>query len=315
VVLRGTDTPPGSWRRVWYRAIAWADDDPARGARGGRSPASPGFAVVVPPAAAPDLSAQIEIGPGAKEDEVLLRWASRAPVAPTPLGPHHLTVDVAVVGAPARERPALASYDLDKIPNKEPLEKPTDAAPPAIWRQSGLTGDSVGYTARLRRPASLPSVVGTIRLTDPLGRASEKPINIKSGPLPPDMDIVAVELRALESQRLLLVWASSAPIGPSGAEPYRLRLTAQPPRRRRRDRSDDEGPSVPAVLITMPLGEIPLLEAEGWPYSGAELLVRRRQVAGERQSYAALCTVPVQRFIIRIIAPDGRFVEATKEVL
>jgi hypothetical protein len=44
----GRDAVEGSWKRVFYRAVAWSGDDPARGLYGGRSPASAVREVVVP---------------------------------------------------------------------------------------------------------------------------------------------------------------------------------------------------------------------------------------------------------------------------
>jgi hypothetical protein len=99
--VSGFDTPSGSWKQVWYRAVAWSDPDPLRGYLAGRSPASSAATLVVPPSDPPNLSAITQSWPlGGALGDVLLTWTSTAPVRKTPLGPHTLTVYAAAAGVP-----------------------------------------------------------------------------------------------------------------------------------------------------------------------------------------------------------------------
>ena len=60
----GTDKPDGSWKKVWYRAVAWAHPAPDRALLPGRSPASNAMSVVIPPDGPPNLSPLTAEWPG-----------------------------------------------------------------------------------------------------------------------------------------------------------------------------------------------------------------------------------------------------------
>src|SRR5262249_22733544 len=156
--------PTDSWRRVWYRATAWTERDDTRGGLPGRSPASTAAWVVVPPATAPVISA-ISAGGGPGPADVILEWASTAPVHRTPLGPHVITVRAAVPGTPPSTAPVLSvDSPLDKLPNAMPV-----APASGVWIV-GTTAGTTTYRAVVRRAAVTDALRCAVRITDPLGR-------------------------------------------------------------------------------------------------------------------------------------------------
>ena len=182
--VRGTDQPDGSWRRVWYRAVAWSDAEPDRALLAARSDASPAQAVVIPPADAPELSSiQVTPGPGGA-GTLLASWSSAAPVQPTPLGPHRMSIDARASGF--TESVLVDESAVDALAGSEDLARerwqagltPEDlqAGPvptPSLWWREGEP-DEAGiqvYRARLRRPDSEAPVSIQVRLADPLGRS------------------------------------------------------------------------------------------------------------------------------------------------
>ncbi len=159
-----TDHPTAGWRRIWYRTAVWSKKDPLNGIVEARSPASPAVAVVLPPAAAPRLLDLRVNEPGSSETEVLISWASDAPVSLTPLGHHDAVVEVR--SETGDLLPALTRR-LDQIQ----LAASADALPPApegeIFRVE--QGDSYRLYARLPRPPGLFFSL-TVKMIDPLGR-------------------------------------------------------------------------------------------------------------------------------------------------
>jgi hypothetical protein len=89
--VRGVDSPPGSWKRVWYRAAAWTALDPPRGGLPGRSDASNAASVVLPPPDGPAISA-LSAGSGPGPADIMIQWTCASPLRRTPLGPHRISV-------------------------------------------------------------------------------------------------------------------------------------------------------------------------------------------------------------------------------
>ena len=83
--VEGHDAPSGSWKRVFYRAVAWSADDPERGILGGRSAPSAAQEVVIPPAGPPDLDPLAWSWPGGPLGDIEIATATGVPVAATPL--------------------------------------------------------------------------------------------------------------------------------------------------------------------------------------------------------------------------------------
>lgn len=288
--VEGLDAPPGSWRRVWYRATAWTGRDDTRGALAGRSAASTAAWVVVPPASAPVLSA-IMAGGGPGPADVTLEWTSSAPVLRTSLGPHTLLVRAAVSGAPAGTDPPLRSEAaLDRLPLAPPA-----AGASGVWLAGTVAGLST-YRATVRRAALSDALQIAVRLTDPLGRAGEALLMVPAGPVdpPPTLEGLLVHRVPFPPPgRLILECASSAPLTAPPDGPYLIRVTAFP-----------AGPGLPTV-IEMPVGSVPIM-----PPSPLALGLYRLAGGGPTVHYVARALPMFATIAVRITAPDGRFAEA-----
>ena len=218
-VVRGTDAPAGSWKHVWYRAVAWADDDPVRGVRKGRSRPSPAVAVVVPPDAPPPLSALLPSWPGGGPGDVLFNFSSTAPVPSTPLGPHVFSVDVTEQGASA---PLLREMiPLHEVAGSQP------GTGSGLWRvPDGLARN---YRLIVRRTDADLAASVTLRLTDPIGRTSEQTFRIEEGPILPLPEVSPIDAFTIAGRgKIYRFTIDDAPDEAAGGQYYRLRVTLTP---------------------------------------------------------------------------------------
>jgi hypothetical protein len=298
--VQGNDAPPGSWRRVWYRAAAWTEQDDTRGGLPGRSPASTAAWVVIPPPNPPSVS-PLGVGGGAAPAEILLQWSSPAPLKKTPLGPHTITVRASVVGAPPGTAPLL-SVDL-------PLASLGDSQPGAgsgAWIVSTAAGTTT-YRAIIRRAAVTDAVKFSVRITDPLGRTGERLRTIGAGPVnpAPDLsDLVLKKLAGAPPPKFDLRFSSNVPLVAPLNGPYRVRVIAalRPP----------VFPPVPPppLVIDLPVGSVPTRLPAG-PRPPITII---RSGAGPKINYVVGAVGAIIGFTVRITAPDGRFVEKRQAV-
>jgi hypothetical protein len=296
--VSGLDMPSGRWKYVWYRAVAWSDPDPLRGYLGGRSSASSAAAIVVPPADPPNLSAIGVSWPlGGQLGDVLLTWTSGAPLQKTALGPHTLTVHAAAPDAP----PLIElNSRVDSLPTSEPVDS-------GVWLTNPAGPAPFAYSAVVRRTTVDDPLQVIVRMTDPLGRSSESLVSIPSGPVlqPPDLSDFLVS-PSLNPPGTMLTWKSQAPYEMWDPAPYGLRVTAIRPQLMKFP--------PPPIVLQMPLPDVPLDEPGPVPPGVDPLRVRRVVTGGTQQDYYAFCRVSVARFVVRLTAPDGRFVEQTISV-
>jgi hypothetical protein len=293
--VQGEDAPPGSWRRVWYRAVAWSGQDPARGGLPGRSPASNAAWTVVPPPTAPELSA-LSLVPGAPVGSFLLQWTSAAPLKKTPLGPHRIAVRATVPGA-APNTPALLALDgaLGSVPTAQP---PADSA---VW----ITGTAAGvttYRALVKRPSADTTVKFYVSITDPLGRAGEQLMMVD--PIPPDAPPDLENLKAVRQllvipHRVILTFTSSSPIAPQPDGVYTLRVVGELP------------PHAPGPSIELALGKVPTKAPVLLPLP---VIYAIRTGTGPVYTYAVVTTANVIGFAVRLTAPDGTHIDKTVSV-
>ncbi len=172
----GADTPSPSWRRVWYRAVAWSVGDSFRGLVPGRSAPSNPFSVVLPPAGAPNLSALSAVWPGGNLANVEVRFTSTAPRWKTALGWHRLEVMVLDVTDPASPQPILPGpaappgalvRELGSIGTVPP------SAGSALWVAGG--GSPAQYRITVARSAAAEPLLVVVRVIDPLGPGDRPP--------------------------------------------------------------------------------------------------------------------------------------------
>jgi hypothetical protein len=229
LVYRGTDTPGPSWRRVWYRAVAWANEEwpvdgqpfpfkiAERGLLPGRSPSSNAVSVVVPPPDPPDLSLVDVTWPGGSLANVQLNWTTAAPFT-APLGAHRMEVDVRVSGTTT----PLVSFSGE-------LGAVGTAAPPTgdgLWRDDPST--PAAFHAVIRRPDTSTELDAIVRVIDPRGRASQQTVHVGAGAVLPPPNLENLEMFRIAGRGTVLTFTSSSPIVEIGGEVYTLRIAATP---------------------------------------------------------------------------------------
>ena len=226
--ITGNDSVAGSWKPVFYRAVAWGTDDQTRGQYAGRSEPSAPRSVVVPPATPPDLSIPTYVLPTLGSADARIDLATAAPVAPTPLGPHRIEVEVITEHAGGATQTTLAypAPVLPPDPNANRLDLLGTTAPGAgvsgVWRDATSAGTTPLHVL-VRRSAFTDVLRARIRLTDPLGRVTERTVVVPAGSPIIAPDIITPRLKTV-SGGTLLTFVTSVP-HQIGGQPYRLKVS------------------------------------------------------------------------------------------
>ncbi len=314
---RGNDSPSGSWKYVWYRAVAWSEDNPVRGVRKGRSRPSSAATVVIPPDSPPPLSPLLPSWPGGGPGDVAFNFSSSVPVLPTPLGPHVFAIDVTEQGA-----------STPLVREMIPLHEVTDSQPGAgsgLWR----VPDSLGQNYRLlvRRDDANQAASVTLRLTDPIGRTSERTFRIEEGPILPLPELSPIDSFTMAGRgKFYSFTIDNAPDEAAGGKFYRLRITLTPvssapglasPRPGRRPRTPflpRPGPIIDlgtvrrgsqfrkindTLVFFRPVKDIPTA-------ASTETFSVTRQRLGERLTIMVRARVKIRSIEVEVDTPDGR---------
>ncbi|MDQ3675643.1 MAG: hypothetical protein M3401_02385 [Actinomycetota bacterium] len=226
----GSDVPGSSWRRVWYRAVAWAAWEwpvmgelphqiAEQGLISGRSQPSNAISVVTPPPGNPDLSDLEVTWPGGAVADIQIGWSTLAPLLATALGTHRLEVVAVVVGDPAAS--SLIDYGGDL--GTTPLVAP--ATGDGLWRAGAGPPAPSSFRALIRRTSADVSLDVLVRIADPMGRISQRTLRVPGGPVLPDPELADIDLVPLISD-LALNFTSGAPAGVFGGVPYTLKISA-----------------------------------------------------------------------------------------
>ncbi|ENO88317.1 hypothetical protein [Thauera linaloolentis] len=283
-VVTGTDTPPGSWKYVWYRAVALADSLPERGVLGGRSQASPAVPVLVPPAGPPPLSSLSLSWLGGGPGDVLAAFSSSVPTGETPLGPHSFEIE-------AMEQDRAEPVYRKRLALNQ-VETVAPAAPDSgVWR----TGDGQ-YAFLLRRADVNHSASLTVRLIDPLGRATEQIAMIEAGAMlaPPIMS--AIEKFSITGRGHFYTFTLENVRDDSvDGQPWRLRIVLTPPLARpaRPPRRASSAWVFEAAVADIPLNP-----------PAATHTVKRQRI-GERLSISIFTRETLAQVEATVTAPDG----------
>ncbi len=225
----GIDPVPGSWQPVYYRAVAWAADDPTRGQYGGRSQPSTIRQVVVPPAGNPDLAPLVVTTPMGGTPHVRIDTVTGAPVAPTPLGPHRVEAEVIVTQDDGTSE-LLFRYPAPPVPGSAPdtdFDHCPQIAPAAnasgLWRDPS-TGTSTDLHLQIARAAFTDQLAVRLRVTDPLGRLTEQVVTVPpTDPVSPP-DITNVNIVNIVGRGRVLSFETSVPDDVAGMGPYRVHI-------------------------------------------------------------------------------------------
>jgi len=312
--VTGHDQPPGSWRTIWYRAVAWSEDDPLRAVLKGRSDASPAVSVLVPPPGPPDLSPIGISWPGGDPAAVLLGFTSNAPIAPTALGPHILSVEATVPGGGALVR---QSSRLDRFPEAEPT------AGSGAWRSPGPPAQ---YRVLLRRASVDDAVSVIVRLTDPIGRWTEQTVDIAAGSVVPLPKLSPIDAFTIAGRGKVFTFSTNAPNTDGAGGAFRLRVVLTPE---------------PGALVPIPSGppgpfighgarptrsqfkliggayefDEPLASVPGFASPAASVrppLAIGRQSPPMTEDFSIFAGIKLRKVLVRILTPDGRIVQRTR---
>ena len=243
----GSDTPGAGWRRVWYRAVAWAAPEwglvnaafpheiAELGMLAGRSAPSNAVSVMTPPLLGPDLSDLAVTWPGGSAANVRLDWSTLSPLQSSPLGTHTLEIDVRDV-TPGVVANTLVSYEGEL--GATLLAQP--ALGDAFWRViAGSGANPSRFRGIVHRTSVAVALDVRVRIADPLGRSAERTLHIAPGSVLPEPeigDIVVIKVGA----DTILSFSSGAPAAQVVGLSYTLKITAV------------HGGSVPPTPIPVP---------------------------------------------------------------
>ncbi|MEL6478278.1 MAG: hypothetical protein AAFR17_13200, partial [Pseudomonadota bacterium] len=335
--VSGIDMPEGSWRRVWYRAEIWSDAVPERALLAGRSNPSPAQHVVIPPNAPPPLTPIESEWPGGASGNILFKWSSPVPVAPTPLGPHRMSLEVRAPGGAGLAQPLLAADGV--------LSGLPPGLPPATsgWWRHGAPGPdgTQEYRAILYRDSAADPLSVAVRLHDPLGRITERLLRVPGVPVlqPPVIsDVIQLDLGP-DMMGFAITSPSPIEAGEGGA--YALSITAtlaasqtlqkaitpqnestvlaprtlsQPNTIRPPQIGIQPRPGPRQLRISADLPDIKIQREPPKTAPRDALLLWRAITIGSTRSYRVATGARISRVTVRLTAPDGRYTEETREV-
>jgi hypothetical protein len=187
------------------------------------------------------VSVPTDVLPSLGSADARIDCTTAAPVAPTPLGPHRIEVEV-ITEHPDGSTSTTLVYPapvLPPDPDTNRLDVLGTTAPGAglsgVWRDATSAATTPLHV--LVRRASFTDVLrARIRVTDPIGRATERTIVVPAGSVFIAPDILSPKLRVVAAGTIL-TFGTSVP-AQIGGQPYRLKVSyAQdrvPPARRGR---------------------------------------------------------------------------------
>lgn len=297
--VNGRDAVEGSWKRVFYRAVAWSADDPPRGLYGGRSSASALREVIVPPATPPDLSALGWHWPGSGLPDVQVDATSLAPVDETPLGPHHLQITVIAEHADGRSDTLFSHPDIPGSADRLDRVGTTPPLPGAhgLWCTPGAPG-STGLHLLLRRASVDDRLRVRWLLSDPLGRATEQVLDVPPGSPIKGPDIVLPKVTKVPGKGFLLSFLTTVPIAPTPIGPYTLTVQYTPAAMTSKT-LDKLALAVPGENVFADLAAIPLRRSRT-TLKGTPIAIALRGAGGN--------------VTVVLASPDGRTAKLTRRL-
>jgi hypothetical protein len=315
----GLDPVEGSWRRVFYRAVAWAGDDAPRGLFGGRSKPSALREVIVPPATPPNLAALNWHWPGGGLGDAQIDGSTLAPLEATPLGDHRLRADVLAVHP---DGSAELLFRHPAAPGGDDRLATLGTAPPApgangLWRTAGGVPGQTALHLLARRASFEDRLQVRLLLTDPLGRATEQVLEVPAGSPLMEPNILTPHVTKRLNVGFVVDFVTTVPLT-TQAGPYRLQVnyavdSKLPPLLLQK------GPGAQAAAgarvglrpqfhrLDIPLPDIPAPPAGTDIFTSTDLIPVQRGRAAER---GTLIVVGMRgssgKVELKIVCPDGR---------
>lgn len=319
-MIAGRDAVEGSWKRVFYRAVAWSGDDPSRGLYGGRSPASALREVIVPPATPPSLAALVWHWPGGGLPDVQVDSTTLAPVDETPLGPHRLQVSVI---AQHVDGSSSTLFVHPATPGTADRLDQVATAPPAagahgLWRVAGAPG-ATALRLLLRRASTDDRLRVRWLMSDPLGRATERVLEVPPGSPIKAPDILLPKAVKVAGKGFLLSFTTTVPVAPTPIGPYTLTVrytpaVLAPPNLRL---IPSVGPvKAQVVVVSMTLNTIAIAVAGENLFSDAATIPLRRSKSTEQGTPIgmALRGTGGGSVALTLTSPDGRTAKLTRKL-
>jgi hypothetical protein len=297
-VVTGADNPGGSWKRVYYRAVAISGDRAERAIYGGRSGPTGATWVVIPPDGPPDMSAITADWPGGALEAVRFTITSPAPVAATDLGPHRLRLESFAVAADGTRAPLFAwppAPPANAAPDTRLEAVPAAATPAPSLHAEDAGGGLTRYVLLLTRPHLADAVAVRVLLTDPLGRATERLVDSPGGSPLPMPDILTPVVTPQAGARFILTIGTDALFTTTPLGPYRLTVKAAA-------KPTLANPHPAPVTVDVALPAIAPLILAATPFTDAAPIPLRRQRGGHINIYLRAAA----QVDLTMTAPDGR---------
>ena len=307
--IKGLDPVPGSWKPVFYRAVAWATDDPTRGQYGGRSQPSVARQVVVPPAVGPTLPGPTYTLPTAGSAHALVTTSTTAPVPTTPLGDHLLEAEVLAVAAdgttvhlPVRRPDGsdgdTARWSLVDLPESAP------STASGLYRDPTAAGTTPLHLLVRRADATVALKV-RLRISDPVGRIEEKLLDIPPGAAGGVLPDIVFPTVTAATGGWILAFSTGVP-NQNADGPYRLEVAFKPTGPRKTIRVALDFAKLPWVPKVGGLLDAPTNTKYVVP------LMRSKRVLGVTQVGVGFRSAGSAE--VSVVAPDGARATISREI-
>ena len=187
-----TGSLPPSWDPWFVRAVAEPVNTIAvEGVRGVLSAASDMATVLTLPTGAPDLDALTADLWGADHRGVVIRTSTSAPPRPTENGSHRLGGSV---GSAAGD--AVAPVAFEMVPETPLASPPAGAGTAPVLERGARSAGRSPVALWFTRPVAADPVDVTVRLTDPLGRSTERTLTVPGWVAPPSFTVSVTSMVA-----------------------------------------------------------------------------------------------------------------------
>ncbi len=288
---------PESWSDWFVCAVAVpVSEVPVSGIRGQLSNSNEPVIISVRPSVAPDLETLTFELWGTDNDGVVVRTATEAPVAPTPIGPHRLRVEV-------EGNPGIVFDSLVDIPEVD-TEPPTGATPGPVVVRKPAAGRRTALSVWFARPDRTDPADVAFRLVDPIGRFDSETITVPGWSPPPEISLDILDVFAIAGRGVVAQLRSDAPVDGSPPGVMTIRATGRIGRRffpmRRR------------LEASFSLEDIPLRREPFRRFAQIQVVRTTKTSPFEYAAFVAL-KEPIT-LAVSIVLEDGGRVEAARNI-
>jgi len=190
---------------------------PVQAVRGLPSAASEVTSVFVPPTGPPTLEPLVGSRWGADHSGVLVVTATTAPVRDTPSGPHRISAVV--------DGTVVPLVDLSDLPESSGAAPPSGASAAPVFERGPRVAGRSPLRLWLPTPDATQPAVVSLRLVDPLGRATEVSVTVPGFVAPPAYTLVLGSV-AVVAGGVVVGLETNAPA--RAADALRLDIAAAP---------------------------------------------------------------------------------------